>query len=402
MANNMDGFLDNKEVFENLKDVKNIIVIMSGKGGVGKSTVAVNLATGFALNGMKTGLLDIDLHGPSVPKMAGISGKEPFFIENRIVPVKVSENLITLSTGLLNKDEEQPFIWRGPMKMSVIKQFLKDTEWGELDYLVVDCPPGTGDESLSLLQMLPGLAKVIIVTTPQQVSLLDVKKSIKFCKDLNTEILGVVENMSGFYCPDCKTYHAIFMDNGAKSLGLEMLAELPLDPEIVKLSDEGKPFIYFAKDDNVVKIRFEKMIDTILNNTNKKTETNNNSGEKNNMTEKTTKNTKKIAIPVAQGNVCLHFGHCEKFFIAITEENGNIQSSELLDPPVHEPGVLPKWLGEQNVNLIIAGGMGSRAQTLFNDNGIEVITGVGEGTPEEIIAKYYNNTLEKGVNYCDH
>jgi Mrp family chromosome partitioning ATPase/predicted Fe-Mo cluster-binding NifX family protein len=399
MANNMDGFLDTKEISDNLRNVKNIIVVMSGKGGVGKSTVSVNIATGLALNGQKTGLLDIDLHGPSVPKIAGVVGKEPFFIENRIIPVKVSENLITLSTGLLNKDEEQPFIWRGPMKMNVIKQFLKDTEWGELDYLIVDCPPGTGDESLSLLQMLPGLAKVIIVTTPQQVSLLDVKKSVKFCRDLKTEIIGVIENMSGFYCPDCKKYHAIFMDKGASTLGLDILAELPLDPEIVRLSDEGKPFIYFASDDNIVKQRFQVMIDNLLELTQKKQNNTKETGENKNMT---TSNTKKIAIPVAQGNVCLHFGHCEKFFIAVTDENGNILSSELVDPSMHEPGVLPKWLGEQQTNLIIAGGMGSRAQALFNENGIEVITGVGEGTPEQIIKNYFNNTLEKGTNYCDH
>ena len=216
------------------------------------------------------------------------------------------------------------------MKMNVIKQFLKDTEWGELDYLIVDCPPGTGDESLSLLQMLPGLAKVIIVTTPQQVSLLDVKKSVKFCRDLKTEIIGVIENMSGFYCPDCKKYHAIFMDKGASTLGLDILAELPLDTEIVRLSDEGKPFIYFASDDNIVKQRFEVMINNILEKTQKKDHNTKETGEINNMTNS---NTKKIAIPVAQGNVCLHFGHCEKFFIAVTDENGNILSSELVDPP---------------------------------------------------------------------
>lgn len=391
MANNMDGFLDVNEISGNLKDVRNIIVVMSGKGGVGKSTVSVNLATGLALNGKKTGLLDIDLHGPSVPKIAGVSGKEPFFIENRIIPVKVSDNLITLSTGLLNKDEEQPFIWRGPMKMSVIKQFLKDTEWGELDYLVIDCPPGTGDESLSLLQLLPGLAKVVIVTTPQQVSLLDVRKSVRFCRELKAEILGVVENMSGFYCPDCKKYHPIFLDKGAHSLGLDVLAELPLDSEIVRLSDQGKPFIYFADDNNEVKKRFEKFIENIINKLER--------GETDIMSE--TKHTK-IAIPVAQGNICMHFGHCEKFYIADTDETGKILDSELVTPPEHEPGVLPKWLGEKKVNIIIAGGMGSRAQTLFNDNGIEVITGVTAGKPEEIITRYYNNTLEKGANCCDH
>lgn len=390
MNNNMDQFNEMQELKKNISGIKNIIIVLSGKGGVGKSTISANLAFSLALNGKKTAILDTDLHGPSIPKLLNIENKEPQFLNDRIIPVKVSDNLLALSSGMLAKDENQPFIWRGPMKMGVIKQFLKDTEWGELDYLIIDSPPGTGDEPLSVIQLIPNITGAVIVTTPQDISLSDVKRSITFCKDLNVNILGVVENMSGFYCPECKTLHNIFKSGGAEKLNIEILAKLPLDPETVELSDQGKPFVYFAKEQNSVKQEFYRFTEKILIKT-----------EEKKMSNSTEKNLK-IAIPTAQGNLCMHFGHCEKFYICEVDNNKAIVNSTLETPPPHEPGVLPKWLGEKGVDVIISGGMGSRAQSLFSDQNIKVVTGACVDTPENTVNNYLNNTLQTGANACDH
>jgi len=229
--------------------IKYKIIVLSGKGGVGKSTVATNLAVGLALNGLDVGLMDIDIHGPNIPKMLGIEGSKVQGRDGRIIPVSYGESLKVMSIGFLIPEEDNPVIWRGPLKMNLIRQFVEQTDWGNLDYLVIDSPPGTGDEPLSAVQSFKGLNGAIVVTTPQDVSLLDSKKAINFARALNIPILGIIENMSGFICPHCGEVTEIFKSGGGERISLEMnvpfLGKIPIEPQIVTSSDEGKPYVYF-------------------------------------------------------------------------------------------------------------------------------------------------------------
>jgi ATP-binding protein involved in chromosome partitioning len=189
---------DNSKVTKNLSKIKHKIIVMSGKGGVGKSTVSANLAYALSEKGYVVGLLDSDLHGPSIPKILGIEDKKPESKKGEINPILVSPKLKVMSMGFLIKDKDSPVIWRGPMKMAAIKQFIGDFSWGNLDYLIVDLPPGTGDEPLSIAQLIPNLDGAVVVTTPQDVALVSVRKSINFVKKMNMPVLGIIENMSGF------------------------------------------------------------------------------------------------------------------------------------------------------------------------------------------------------------
>ncbi|MCK5309718.1 MAG: Mrp/NBP35 family ATP-binding protein [Thermoplasmata archaeon] len=228
-----------------LNNIKNKIVVMSGKGGVGKTTVAVNLATALSMRGKKVGILDVDIHGPNVPKMLGIDEEIRIQADDHsIKPIIVENNLKVMSMAFLLSSPDLPVIWRGPMKMSVINQFLGDVDWGELDYLIVDLPPGTGDESLSIAQQIPG-AEAVIVTTPQDVALLDSRKSVNFARQLNMPVLGIVENMSGMDCPHCGKNIDLFKIGGgekaAKEMDVKFLGRLPIDPEVVSAGDSGSP-----------------------------------------------------------------------------------------------------------------------------------------------------------------
>jgi Mrp family chromosome partitioning ATPase len=232
---------------ENLKDVKHKIIVMSGKGGVGKSTVAVNLAAALAKRGRKVGLLDADMHGPSVPKLLGIPNL-PLSVDARgkIIPFHVPPSIKVVSIAFLLNDRDSPVIWRGPIKMGAIKQFLEEVAWGELDYLIVDLPPGTGDEPLSTAQLVPSPDGAVIVTTPQDVALLSVRKSINFVKAVGLKPIGLVENMYGLRCPHCGKEIPLFEDGGVgkatKDLSIPLLGKLPLSPEIARSGDDGKPF----------------------------------------------------------------------------------------------------------------------------------------------------------------
>jgi Mrp family chromosome partitioning ATPase len=220
---------------------------MSGKGGVGKSTVAVNLAAALAKRGKKVGLLDADMHGPSVPKLLGIPNL-PLSVNDRgkIVPYMVPPSIKVVSIAFLLSDRDSPVIWRGPVKMGAIKQFLEEVEWGELDYLLVDLPPGTGDEPLSTAQLVPSPDGTVIVTTPQDVALLSVRKSINFAKAVGLRPIGLIENMYGLKCPHCGKEVHLFEDGGVakatKDLSIPLLGRLPLSPSIAKSGDDGKPF----------------------------------------------------------------------------------------------------------------------------------------------------------------
>ena len=228
-------------------DVRHVILVLSGKGGVGKSTVSVNLAYALASHGKKTGLLDLDIHGPNIPKMLGLEDKHPVVHANTIEPVHVTGNLSVISMAFLLPDTSTPVVWRGPMKMTAIQQFLSEVHWGALDYLVVDLPPGTGDEALTIAQLAPNVRGAVIVTTPQEVAVMDAMRAAKFIEKLDLPVLGVIENMSGMVCPHCGEVLNLFSAGGGKKaaedLGVPFLGAIPLDPAMVKAGDEGRPFL---------------------------------------------------------------------------------------------------------------------------------------------------------------
>jgi ATP-binding protein involved in chromosome partitioning len=245
---------------QNLKDkmgkIKHKIAIISGKGGVGKSTVTVNLAAAFALQGNHVGVLDADIHGPSVPRLLGLEGQQVKTEASSIFPVDGPLGMKVMSIDFFLPGEA-PTIWRGPLKMRAIRQFLSDVEWGELDYLFIDLPPGTGDEPLSIAQLLPDIDGVVIVTMPSELSSEIVKKAITFAERLHMPIIGVVENMSGFICPHCGTKTEIFQSGGGKKIAKEMdvafLGSIPIDPTVGVDSDKGTPFVVSHKDSAAAK-----------------------------------------------------------------------------------------------------------------------------------------------------
>ncbi|HYG36066.1 MAG TPA: P-loop NTPase [Clostridia bacterium] len=228
------------------------LLVLSGKGGVGKSTVAVNLAMALAAAGRKVGLLDIDIHGPSIPKMMGLENSQPPVGSGALHPIAAGPNLKVMSMGFLLRSAADAIVWRGPIKASMIRQFLSEIDWGDLDVLVVDCPPGTGDEPLSIAQMLGPDTAAIVVTTPQAVAIADVRRSVTFCQKLQLRVLGIIENMGGFACPHCGKHTDLFGNGGGEALAQEMnapfLGRIPLEPEIVVSGDAGTPFIeHFAQ-----------------------------------------------------------------------------------------------------------------------------------------------------------
>ena len=239
----------NAETEVDLSGIKHRIMVMSGKGGVGKSTIAVNLAYGLALAGKKVGLLDADLHGPSVAKMTGSEGaRASGNAEGKILPVRLHDNFLALSIAYLIENADSALIWRGPLKMSALKDMIQNTEWGELDYLIIDCPPGTGDEPLSVVQLLGRVDGAVVVSSAQDVALLDVRKNLDFAKKLGVPVLGLIENMSWIGCPHCGEKVELFGGEGiAKALmdyDVDLLAKLPFDSNITSSCDGGRPFIY--------------------------------------------------------------------------------------------------------------------------------------------------------------
>lgn len=231
-----------KNVKTSLAKIKNKLLVMSGKGGVGKTSVSVNLSIALANMGFQVGLMDVDIHGPDVPHMLGLKGMLDVGKSNKLSPMRYSDNLSMVSIESLIVNKDDAIIWRGPLKYSAIKQFIGEVDWGNLDYLVIDSPPGTGDEPLTVAQTISD-AKAVIVTTPQEVSLADVRKSISFCKVVKMEILGLIENMSGFTCPHCDKSVDLFGSGGgertAREAGIKFLGRIPFDPRVVSSADTG-------------------------------------------------------------------------------------------------------------------------------------------------------------------
>ncbi len=257
-----------KECQEKAKiDVKHVVLVLSGKGGVGKSTVSVNLAFALSGHGYRVGLLDLDIHGPNIPKMLGVEGERLAVAGKLIEPVHVTGNLAVMSMAFLLPDTSTPVIWRGPMKMAVITQFLQEVDWGQLDFLVVDLPPGTGDEALSIVQLAPNVRGAIIVTTPQDVATIDSRKAVTFVEKLGIPVIGIVENMSGMVCPHCRQEIDLFGRGGGKKVAEEMkvpyLGSIPVDPELRKAGDEGRPFI-IRRDDNLTWQAVDRVIEELI------------------------------------------------------------------------------------------------------------------------------------------
>ena len=241
-----EEFEQRRQLQSRLCRIRHKIIVLSGKGGVGKSTVAVNLAISLANSGMRVGLLDVDIHGPSIPTMLGLENGKLQGDADGLSPI-VLGNLVVMSIGFILRNHDEAVIWRGPLKMAAIRQFLTDVAWGDLDCLVIDSPPGTGDEVLSICQLIGDLDGAIVVTTPQKVAAVDVRKSVTFCRQLQVPILGIVENMNGFVCPKCGEITRILPTGEgrrvAEDMGTPFLGSLPMDPDIAMSSDNGKAFI---------------------------------------------------------------------------------------------------------------------------------------------------------------
>lgn len=243
----------------NIQNVKNKILVLSGKGGVGKTTIAVNLAFALSEKGFNTGLLDVDIHGPNVPKMLNLENKRLSNEDDKFLPVEVNRNLHVLSIAFLLERKENAVIWRGPMKHKVIKQFIEDTKWGNLEYLVIDFPPGTGDEAISVSQILNNIKGSLIVSTPQKVALIDVSKAIDFSRHVNIPVIGLIENMSG------DIFGKGTVSEFAESQNVNFLGSLELEKTIAEMSDKGKPFVSI---DSKISRSFEKIANKIISSCN--------------------------------------------------------------------------------------------------------------------------------------
>lgn len=248
----------NERLRKRMEDITYKILVNSGKGGVGKTTLSVNLAFALAQKGYQVGLLDTDLHGPNVAKMLGAQGQRMYSAdEQTIEPYEVTANLKAVSLAFAGHEDDAPIIWRGPLKISVIKQFLADVNWGKLDYLIIDSPPGTGDEPLTVCQTIPELTGSVVVTTPQEVAILDSRKSINFARQVNVPLLGIIENMSGFVCPHCGKSSEIFGNGGgekaAGEMGVPFLGRIPIEPALMQAEDAGISYIAQAPESETSK-----------------------------------------------------------------------------------------------------------------------------------------------------
>ena len=397
---------EDEKLQASLGKIKNKLVILSGKGGVGKSTVAVNIAAALSLAGKKVGLLDVDVHGPSIPRMLSLTGEQPHIEKDYIEPIQWSKNLWVMSLGFMLPNRNDAVIWRGPIKMGLIKQFLQDVAWGELDYLVVDCPPGTGDEPLSTLQLIGPSAQAVIVSTPQGVAVDDVRRSVTFCSQVGNPVLGLVENMSGYVCPKCGEVSDIFASGGgedlAREMGIKFLGRIPIDPEVVRSGDQGYVYVKTHHESEAAQ-SIGRIIKPMLAMGGDLQEKANPGGDQTEEEPAVSEGKIKVAVPVVNGKLCMHFGHCQQFAMVEADAGKKeILGVEHLDPPPHEPGVLPEWVAGQGADFVIAGGMGSRAQSLFNQHGVKVLVGASADTPENLVQSYIQGTLTTGENVCDH
>ena len=364
-----------------LNNIKKVIGVMSGKGGVGKSTISVLLAKELNKKGYKVGILDADITGPSIPKLLNLGGERAKQLEQVIIPVKTEEGIKVMSLNLLMPDEEQPVIWRGPLIAGVVKQFWTDVLLEDLDYLVIDMPPGTGDVALTVMQSFP-IDGIVMVSIPQDLVSMIVAKAINMTKKMNIKIIGLVENMSYIVCPDCKKEIRMFDNSNTQEflnkMDLKLIGELPMSREIIDSISNKNNNISKALDD-----KFKALTETVIDSVNTNFE------EEFSM---------KIAVASDGKLVSGHFGHCEGFTIYDADDIKG-SKKEFVKNPGHKPGYLPVFLKELKVNLIIAGGMGQAAQDLFIQNGIEVVVGA-EGLSDDVVEGYLKGELKSTGSIC--
>ncbi|MGO8763323.1 MAG: iron-sulfur cluster carrier protein MrpORP [Desulfobaccales bacterium] len=373
---------EERDLTRALKQIRHKLVVMSGKGGVGKSSVAVSLALALARRGNKVGLMDVDLHGPNVLRMLGL--KEPLDLTHAqfSLPPDLFDHLRVISVEAIMRDRDMAVIWRGPLKHQLIRQFISEVQWGALDFLVVDSPPGTGDEPMSVAQTIPD-ARAVIVTTPQEISLADVRKSLNFCEKINMQVLGIVENMSGYACPHCGKDLPLFKRGGGKktaeAANVPFLGALPFDPAVVEAADQGQ-LLNVKEADSPFFQALAPIVDQVL--------------AALPLTPLATREpgVLKFALPVEDGKLSDKFGHASHFAV-FTVKNGAVGPKELVPSPPHEPGGIPEWLDDLGVTHVIAGSLGEKAQSLLAHKGIEVIAGAPLEAPETLVQKYLAKTL---------
>lgn len=360
-----------------LNSIKRVIGVVSGKGGVGKSLVTSTLAVMMRRKGYKVGILDADITGPSIPKVFGVS-KKAQGNELGIFPQKTKNEIEIMSVNLLLDEEESPVIWRGPMIAGVVKQFWTDVIWGDVDYLFLDMPPGTGDVPLTVFQSIP-LDGIIIVTSPQELVSLIVKKAYNMAKEMNIPILGIIENMSFLKCPDCGKEIKLFgeskIDTVAESLGLPVLAKLPIDPEFAELCDRGEiekvsnPYIENAVSYIEKKLKIKGESEMI-----------------------------KLAIATEGNQVSSHFGKCENFTL-VEIQNSAVKGRTVINTAGNQHGLLPDFLAAHGVNTVISGGMGDGARQKLIAKNIQIYSGVS-GEIDTIIDSYIHGKLESNDTGC--
>lgn len=363
---------DFREKPHELSRIKKVIGVVSGKGGVGKSLVTSLLAVTMSRRAYRTAILDADVTGPSIPKVFGINQKATGS-DLGIFPAKSKTGIEIMSINLLLEKDTDPVVWRGPIIAGTVKQFWTDVIWGDIDYMFIDLPPGTGDVPLTVFQSIP-VDGIIIVTSPQELVAMIVAKAVKMAQMMNIPIIGIVENMAYFKCPDCTKEYQLFgnshVEQIAKKYGLQVLAKLPLDPLFATACDQGTIEL-FAGD------WLDKLADTLEEDGGKKM---------------------KIAVASERDTVTEHFGHCESFNI-FESANGKIVKSTSVLNPGHKPGFLPNFLNDLGVKVIISGGMGAGAIEIFNEKGIEVITGAS-GNARTAAELYLQGRLKSTGSVC--
>jgi len=373
-----------------LSRIKHKLMVMSGKGGVGKSTVAACLAITLAQQGYKVGLLDVDLHGPSIPHLLSLTGLLDIAPDQqKIMPKKVMPNLEVVSIECLMADKDQAVIWRGPLKHSAIRQFLADVEWQDLDFLVIDSPPGTGDEPLSVAHLIPD-AKAIIVTTPQEVSLADVRKSIEFCRHVQIEIVGLMENMSGFVCPHCGKEVDIFKTGGgertAQEKHIEFLGKLPLDLSVVEAGDQGK-LVEYMQDAEKPYVKAFNVIANNLVEQLKRTEV-----KPVPLAEIRARKEYKVAIPLKEDKAAYFLTECDELAM-VHVKDGEIRKIEKMQPAEKDTGVVPMALVHLGADVVMTKCMKEKAKYIFHKNKVGIVLDVPDLGPEELVQKFIAGEL---------
>ncbi len=371
-----------------LQQVKNKIVVMSGKGGVGKSTVSANLAVFLSNQGYKVGLLDVDVHGPSIAGLFGLNGLKLNIADDQIQPYSYTENLKIMSIQGLLDQPDSPLIWRGPVKIGIIRQFLSEVNWGPLDYLIIDSPPGTGDEPLTVAQTVTG-CQAVIVTTPQEIALADVRKSINFCQLVKLPILGIIENMSGFVCPDCGKTHDIFKSGGgektAAKYNIPFLGRLPIDPGVAAAGDAGQSINSLTSH---TKNEMQHIVDQLIQQVPKK--------------EKEDDTIMKIALPSRNDRIDDHFGHCEYFTVfTVDSAKKEIVNQEVIESPVGCgcKSNIAQTLSALGVKVMLAGNMGDGAVNVLHNSGIEVLRGCS-GDVKAVALSWLEGSLTDSGDSC--